>query len=138
MQHPEVMESIESTSSLSLSLSLLFPSALSTTDGPLFPDMAKLTQAKTGVNLQAGDKPSLSMMYTLARDPELRSAAEKLMAALKGAGIEVDPKEAFKALQMMGDGFGGLGATNGLGGFHEGVNKGGKGEGEGEGEGEKK
>ncbi|GAA5942183.1 uncharacterized protein JCM15063_002034 [Sporobolomyces koalae] len=102
MQHPEVMDSIE--------------------------NMAKLTQQKTGVNLQAGDKPSLSMMYTLARDPELRQAAERLMAALKSAGIEVDPKEAFKALQMMGKDFGGMG---GLGGFHEGVNKGGKGEGEG-------
>lgn len=96
--------------------------------------MAKLTQKKTGVNLQAGDKPSLSMMYTLARDPELREAAERLMASLRGAGIEVDPKEAFKALQMMGEGFGGMG---GLGGFHSKVNSG-KGEGEGEGEGEKK
>ncbi|GAA5822223.1 hypothetical protein JCM5353_001536 [Sporobolomyces roseus] len=108
MQHPEVMESIE--------------------------NMAKLTQKKTGVNLQAGDKPSLSMMYTLARDPELREAAERLMASLRGAGIEVDPKEAFKALQMMGEGFGGMG---GLGGLHSKVNSG-KGEGEGEGEGEKK
>jgi hypothetical protein len=77
-------------------------------------------------------------MYTLARDPELRSAAEKLMNSLKKAGIEVDPKEAFKALQMMGTGFGGLGSDGDLSGFHRGVNKGGKGEGEGEGEGEKK
>lgn len=66
--------------------------------------MALLTQRKTGVNLQAGDKPSLSMMYQLARDPELRQAAERLMKALKDAGIEVDPNEAFKALRMMGDG----------------------------------
>lgn len=81
----------------------------------------------------------MSMLYQLARDPELRSAAERLMASLKAAGIEVDPKEAFKALQMMGTGFGGLGADGDLSGFHQGVNKGGKGEGEGEGgEGEKK
>ncbi|GAA5915356.1 Dpc13p [Sporobolomyces salmoneus] len=109
MQHPSVMSSIER--------------------------MAKLTQSKTGINLQAGDKPSLSMMYTLSRDPELRSAAEDLMKSLKEAGIEVDPKEAFKALSMMGDetlrSFG-EGAK-----FHEGVNKGGKGEGE-DGEGGKK
>ncbi|GAA5986155.1 hypothetical protein JCM5350_006520 [Sporobolomyces pararoseus] len=108
MQHPEVMESIE--------------------------NMAQLTQRKTGVNLQAGDRPSMKLMFQLARDPELRSAAERLMASLKAAGIEVDPKEAFKALQMMGTGFGGLGADGDLSGFHQGVNKGGKGEGEGEGE----
>ncbi|GAA6021921.1 hypothetical protein JCM11491_004795 [Sporobolomyces phaffii] len=100
MQHPEVMESIR--------------------------NMAELTQKKTGVNLQAGDKPSLSMMYTLARDPELRQAAERLMHALKAAGIEIDPKEAFKALQMMGgEGFpGAAGASSDLNALHRAVNKG--------------
>lgn len=40
-RHPEVMKAIEA--------------------------LAKLTAEKTGVNLQAGDKPSMAMMATLAR-----------------------------------------------------------------------
>lgn len=38
------------------------------------------------------------------RDPELRAAAENLMAALTAAGISVDPQEALAALKTMGDG----------------------------------
>ncbi|GAA5921809.1 hypothetical protein JCM3775_001834 [Rhodotorula graminis] len=99
-------------------------------------NMAKVTREKTGVDLAAGDKPSMSMMLKLARDPELRAAAERLMAALRGAGVEVDPKVALQALQMMGgEGFEGL--KNGLSDYHEKVRKDGEGEGEGEGEGKK-
>lgn len=98
--------------------------------------MAKVTREKTGVDLAAGDKPSMSMMLKLARDPELRAAAERLMAALRTAGVEVDPKVALQALQMMGgEGFEGL--KNGLSDYHEKVRKDGEGEGEGEGEGKK-
>ncbi|GAA6062966.1 hypothetical protein JCM10212_005725 [Sporobolomyces blumeae] len=98
-------------------------------------NMAKLVAKKTGVDLQAGDKPSMSMMLQLARDEELRSAAERLMAALRGAGIEVNPQEAFKALQMMGgEGFGGR--VRDLAGLHERANKGDGGE-DGEGNGKK-
>ncbi|GAA5833472.1 hypothetical protein JCM9279_001536 [Rhodotorula babjevae] len=98
-------------------------------------NMAKVTREKTGVDLAAGDKPSMSMMLKLARDPELRAAAERLMAALRGAGVEVDPKVALQALQMMGgEGFDQL--KNGLQDYHDKVRKDGEGEGEGEGDGE--
>lgn len=130
--------------------------------------MARVTRDKTGVDLAAGDKPSMSMMLKLARsvplpppfpllslfatcapaqaltfrphpnsDPELRAAAERLMAALRASGVEVDPKVALQALQMMGgDGFDKL--KNGLEGYHEKVRTGEDGEGEGEGEGKGK
>ncbi|GAA5898061.1 hypothetical protein JCM6882_003317 [Rhodosporidiobolus microsporus] len=92
--------------------------------------MAKLTQEKTGVDLAGGDKPSMMMMLKLARDPDLRAAAEHLMASLKRAGVEIDPQQAFQALSMMGGkGFEG---TEGLEGLHEKVRKGEDGEGEGE------
>ncbi|GAA5856752.1 hypothetical protein JCM8547_008822 [Rhodosporidiobolus lusitaniae] len=112
MDHPEVLEAIE--------------------------NMAKLTAEKTGVDLQNGGKPSMAMMLSLARDPDLRLAAERLMSSLRTAGIEIDPKQAFQALQMMGgEGFEGF--KGGLGGLHEKVRGWGgggkKGEGEGEGEG---
>lgn len=98
--------------------------------------MARVTRDKTGVDLAAGDKPSMSMMLKLARDPELRAAAERLMAALRNAGVEVDPKVALQALQMMGgEGFDQL--KNGLQGYHDKVRKDGESEGEGEGEGKK-
>ncbi|TNY24638.1 hypothetical protein DMC30DRAFT_410165 [Rhodotorula diobovata] len=100
-------------------------------------NMARVTRDKTGVDLAAGDKPSMSMMLKLARDPELRAAAERLMAALRASGVEVDPKVALQALQMMGgDGFDKL--KNGLEGYHEKVRTGEDGEGEGEGEGKGK
>ncbi|GAA5996667.1 uncharacterized protein JCM10292_003123 [Rhodotorula paludigena] len=92
--------------------------------------MAKLTAEKTGVDLAAGHKPSLSMMMSLARDPDLRAAAERLMAALRSAGVEVDPKQAFQALQMMGgEGFEQL--KNGLDGYHEKARRGDEGDDEG-------
>jgi hypothetical protein len=64
----------------------------------------------------------------------MRAASENLMAQLKAAGVEVDPKAAFRALQM----FGGEGfeKTNGLDGLHEAMRRGEDGEGDGEGEGE--
>ncbi|GAA6034127.1 hypothetical protein JCM8097_000709 [Rhodosporidiobolus ruineniae] len=97
-------------------------------------NMARITHEKTGVNLQGGDKPSMMMMLQLARDPDLRAAAERLMAALKSSGIEVDPRQAFQALSMMGgEGFDSV--KNGLEGLHEKVRRG---DGNGEGEGEKK
>ena len=40
-------------------------------------DLAKLIKSKSGVDLQAGDAPSLALMGQLANDPELRSAAQK-------------------------------------------------------------
>lgn len=59
------------------------------------------------------------------------------MAALRASGVEVDPKVALQALQMMGgDGFDKL--KNGLEGYHEKVRTGEDGEGEGEGDGEGK
>ncbi|GAA5820178.1 hypothetical protein JCM11251_005515 [Rhodosporidiobolus azoricus] len=92
--------------------------------------MAKLTQEKTGVDLAGGDKPSMMMMLKLAQDPDLRAAAEHLMASLKRAGIEIDPRQAFQALSMMGGkGFEG---ASGLESLHEKVRKGENGEGEGE------
>ncbi|BGP48401.1 hypothetical protein JCM10450v2_004274 [Rhodotorula kratochvilovae] len=95
-------------------------------------NMARVTREKTGVDLAAGDKPSMSMMLKLAHDPDLRAAAEALMAALRGAGVEVDPKVALQALQMMGgDGFDKL--KGGLEGYHEKVRKGEGEDGDGEG-----
>lgn len=41
----------------------------------------------------------------LCSDPELKEAAENLMASLQAAGIEVDPRQAFEALKIMGEGF---------------------------------
>lgn len=74
----------------------------------------------------------MSMMYKLATDPELRSAAEQLMTSLKNAGIEVDPQAAFKALKMMGgEGFEG---NQELSDLHEAMRRG---EEEGEGDGKK-
>ncbi|SCV72055.1 BQ2448_4749 [Microbotryum intermedium] len=108
--HPEVLESIE--------------------------QLAEVVKQKTGVDLRDGDAPTMSMMYKLAQDPELRKAAESLMMALRSAGIEVDPNQAFNALQMMGGaGFEGKSSLKDL---HEAVRKGegedgGKGEGESEG-----
>ncbi|BGP16322.1 hypothetical protein JCM10213_009175 [Rhodosporidiobolus nylandii] len=95
--------------------------------------MAKITQEKTGVDLQGGDKPSMMMMMKLARDPDLRAAAERLMNALRSSGIEVDPRQAFQALQMMG----GKGFEDVKGGLEEWHEKVRKGDGEGEGEGKK-
>ncbi|GAA5824154.1 hypothetical protein JCM3770_001411 [Rhodotorula araucariae] len=98
--------------------------------------MARVTREKTGVDLAAGDKPSMGMMLKLARDPDLRAAAEALMAALRGAGVEVDPKVALQALQMMGgEGFDKL--KGGLEGYHEKVRTGEGEDGEGEGKGKK-
>ncbi|GAA6013760.1 hypothetical protein JCM10207_008182 [Rhodosporidiobolus poonsookiae] len=95
-------------------------------------NMARITHEKTGVDLQGGQKPTLQMMMQLARDPDLRAAAERLMAALKNAGIDVDPRQALQALQMMGgEGFDKL--KGGLEGLHDRVRKGGWEDGEGEG-----
>ncbi|KDE09169.1 hypothetical protein MVLG_00491 [Microbotryum lychnidis-dioicae p1A1 Lamole] len=113
--HPEVLQSIE--------------------------QLAEIVKEKTGVDLRNGDAPTMSLMYKLAQDPELRTAAESLMVALRSAGIQVDPKQAFNALQMMGGA--GFEDKNSLKDLHEAVRKGkgeegGEGgEGEGEGEGEK-
>ncbi|GAA5975913.1 hypothetical protein JCM11641_002836 [Rhodosporidiobolus odoratus] len=96
--------------------------------------MAKVTHEKTGVDLQGGEKPTMMMMLKLARDPDLRAAAERLMAALKSSGVEVDPRQAFQALQMMG-GKGFEDIKGDLEDLHEKVRKG---EGNEEGEGEKK
>lgn len=64
-------------------------------------NLAHLMKEKTGVNLSSGDKPSLSLMYKLASDSELRTAAEKLMNELRNAGIAIDPHSAFQALKTM-------------------------------------
>ena len=134
-QHPEVLDAIE--------------------------NMARVTRDKTGVDLAAGQKPSMMMMLQLARcvccasdavaigfadrnsaicapiysDPDLRAASERLMAALRAAGVEFNPAEAFQALQQMGgEGFEKM-AEKGLEAYHEKVRTAsGKGEGE-EGEG---
>lgn len=72
--------------------------------------LAALCRTKTGVDLRGGDSPSMAMMLQLARDPELKKAAERLMTALRDAGIEVDPRQAFEALKTMGgSGFDGVG-----------------------------
>ncbi|BGP32132.1 hypothetical protein JCM10296v2_003912 [Rhodotorula toruloides] len=98
--------------------------------------LARLTHEKTGVDLAGGHKPSMSMMLQLARDPELRDAAQHLMTTLRAAGVEFNPAEAFKALSMMGgEGFDGL-MGKGLDAYHDKVRKG-EGEGEGEGKGKK-
>ncbi|SCZ88407.1 BZ3500_MvSof-1268-A1-R1_Chr2-1g04390 [Microbotryum saponariae] len=104
--HPEVLQSIE--------------------------QLAEIVKEKTGVDLRNGDAPTMSLMYKLAQDPELRAAAESLMAALRSAGIEVDPKQAFNALQMMGGA--GFEDKNSLKDLHEAVRKG-EGEDGGDGEG---
>ncbi|POY72262.1 hypothetical protein BMF94_4705 [Rhodotorula taiwanensis] len=110
-QHPEVLDAIE--------------------------NMARVTRDKTGVDLAAGQKPSMMMMLQLARDPDLRAASERLMAALRAAGVEFNPAEAFQALQQMGgEGFEKM-AEKGLKAYHDEVRKGGEGDGEGN-EGSKK
>lgn len=92
--------------------------------------LATIIKSKTGVDLRGGEAPSLSMMAKLASDPELREAASNLMLALKAAGIEVDPRTAFKALQAMGgDGFE---KASGLDGLHAAMRTDGKKGGEGE------
>ncbi|GAA5983643.1 hypothetical protein JCM10908_000364 [Rhodotorula pacifica] len=112
-QHPEVLDAIE--------------------------NMARVTRDKTGVDLAAGQKPSMMMMLQLARDPDLRAASERLMAALRAAGVEFNPAEAFQALQQMGgEGFEKM-AEKGLEAYHEKVRMAsGKGEGDEGGEGGKK
>ncbi|BGP55519.1 hypothetical protein JCM8202_000593 [Rhodotorula sphaerocarpa] len=97
-EHPEVLDAIE--------------------------NMARITREKTGVDLSAGQKPSMMMMLQLARDPDLRAASERLMTALRAAGVEFNPAEAFQALQQMGGaGFEKM-ADKGLEAYHEKVRKG--------------
>lgn len=58
------------------------------------------------------------------RDPDLRAASERLMTALRAAGVEFNPAEAFQALQQMGGaGFEKM-ADKGLEAYHEKVRKG--------------
>ncbi|KAI5476286.1 hypothetical protein MNV49_007923 [Pseudohyphozyma bogoriensis] len=72
-------------------------------------NLANLAKAKTGVDLQNGDRPSLKLMWTMANDAELKEAAENLMRALQDAGIRIDPGQAFQALKAMGgEGFQGV------------------------------
>ncbi|KAK4054506.1 hypothetical protein OIV83_001000 [Microbotryomycetes sp. JL201] len=95
-------------------------------------NLANLIQKKTGVSLQSGEPPSMSVMVALVRDPEMREAAERLMKVLRASGIEVDPQAAFRALQMMGgEGFEGNMEINAL---HEAMRKA---EGDGSDEGDK-
>lgn len=103
-QHPQVLDAIE--------------------------ELAKTVKAKTNVDLQAGEKPTMTMMMKLASDPELRAAAENLMMQLKAAGVEVDPKAAFAALQAFGGS--GFESTNGLNGLQEMIRKGEGNKGDGE------
>ncbi|BGP24703.1 hypothetical protein Rt10032_c02g1191 [Rhodotorula toruloides] len=86
--------------------------------------LARLTHEKTGVDLAGGHKPSMSMMLHLARDPDLRDAAQHVMTTLRAAGVEFNPAEAFKALSMMGgEGFENL-MGKGLDAYHDKVRKG--------------
>lgn len=55
-------------------------------------------------------RSSSIVMLQLAQDTELKAAAERLMAALKAAGISVDPHQALEALKTMGgEGFNNVG-----------------------------
>ncbi|KAM0791326.1 hypothetical protein ACM66B_005796 [Microbotryomycetes sp. NB124-2] len=84
-------------------------------------NLANLIKKKTGVSLQSGEPPSMSVMVALVRDPEMREAAERLMKVLRDSGVEVDPQAAFRALQMMGgEGFEGNIELNAL---HEAMRK---------------
>ncbi|KAK4703315.1 hypothetical protein P7C70_g2900, partial [Phenoliferia sp. Uapishka_3] len=86
--------------------------------------LSMILKEKTGVDLAGGEKPNMAMSQSiislkqartsaheptlsvmkLAQDPELRTAAENLMKALSGAGIQIDPQQALQALKTMGDG----------------------------------
>lgn len=56
-------------------------------------------------------------MLQLAQDTELKAAAERLMSALKAAGITVDPHQALEALKTLGgEGFNDVGKDGKEGG----------------------